>query len=222
MVRFSDVTAAYEGADNPVFSHLTFQVPMHGFLYLTGNSGVGKTTVLRLLMRELKPQSGEIFVNGQEIGRLKKRQIPLYRRQIGLVSQSIDLLEDKTVYENVELVKLALGAGKNDIRIQVAMALKFVGMDSFFSRYPGELSGGQRKKVCIARAIVNQPDLILADEPTANLDSDGSLEVMNLFAQLHRRGSTVIVATHDLAAIRPFDYPRLELYDNGTEDGKHN
>lgn len=211
MIVFQNVTFAYPNSEKNVLTNASFHVPLRDFQFLTGESGVGKTTILKLILKELEPQSGEIFLNGRKLSGIKKKDIPTYRRRIGLVSQDIGLLEDKTVYENVEIVKRAVGADNNTIRIQVAMALKSVGMDGYYQKYPSELSGGQQKKVCIARAIVNHPELLLADEPTGNLDPKSSMEIMDLFEGFHRQGMTLLIATHDMEALHKYDYSQIPL-----------
>ena len=213
MIVFQNVTFAYPNSEKNVLTNASFHVPLRDFQFLTGESGVGKTTILKLILKELEPQSGEIFLNGRKLSG-KKKDIPTYRRRIGLVSQDIGLLEDKTVYENVEIVKRAVGADNNTIRIQVAMALKSVGMDGYYQKYPSELSGGQQKKVCIARAIVNHPELLLADEPTGNLDPKSSMEIMDLFEGFHRQGMTLLIATHDMEALHKYDYSQIPLVKN--------
>lgn len=214
MIVFQNVTFAYPNSEKNVLTNASFHVPLRDFQFLTGESGVGKTTILKLILKELEPQSGEIFLNGRKLSGIKKKDIPTYRRRIGLVSQDIRLLEDKTVYENVEIVKRAVGADNNTIRIQVAMALKSVGMDGYYQKYPSELSGGQQKKVCIARAIVNHPELLLADEPTGNLDPKSSMEIMDLFEGFHRQGMTLLIATHDMEALHKYDYSQIPLVKN--------
>ena len=211
MIVFQNVTFAYPNSEKNVLTNASFHVPLRDFQFLTGESGVGKTTILKLILKELEPQSGEIFLNGRKLSGIKKKDIPTYRRRIGLVSQDIGLLEDKTVYENVEIVKRAVGADNNTIRIQVAMALKSVGMDGYYQKYPSELSGGQQKKVCIARAIVNHPELLLADEPTGNLDPKSSMEIMDLFEGFHRQGMTLLIATHDMEVLHKYDYSQIPL-----------
>ena len=211
MIVFQNVTFAYPNSEKNVLTNASFHVPLRDFQFLTGESGVGKTTILKLILKELEPQSGEIFLNGRKLSGIKKKDIPTYRRRIGLVSQDIGLLEDKTVYENVEIVKRAVGADNNTIRIQVAMALKSVGMEGYYQKYPSELSGGQQKKVCIARAIVNHPELLLADEPTGNLDPKSSMEIMDLFEGFHRQGMTLLIATHDMEALHKYDYSQIPL-----------
>ena len=211
MIVFQNVTFAYPTSDSKVLDHLNFHVPLRDFQFLTGVSGAGKTTILKLLLKELEPQSGDIYLNGRSLTRLKKKEIPLYRRRIGVVSQDMRLLEDKTVYENVEIVKRAVGADTATIRIQVAMALKSVGLDNVYQKYPSELSGGQQQRVCIARAIVNHPELLIADEPTGNLDPDSALEIMELLEGFHRQGMTLLVATHDREVLQKYPYLRISV-----------
>lgn len=209
MIVFQNVTFAYPGSDSNVLTNVNLHVPLRDFQFLTGASGVGKTTILKLLLKELEPQSGEIYLNGQPLSRIKKKEIPMYRRRIGVVSQNMGLLEEKTVYENVELVKRAVGADAGTIRVQVAMALKSVGMEEHYQKHPSELSGGQQQRVCIARAIVNHPELLVADEPTGNLDFGSSMEIMELLEGLHKQGMTLLVATHDTEVLHKYLYPQI-------------
>lgn len=211
MIVFQNVTFAYPTSDSRVLDNLSFHVPLRDFQFLTGVSGAGKTTILKLLLKELEPQSGAIYLNGRSLSRMKKREIPLYRRRIGVVSQDMRLLEDKTVYENVEIVKRAVGADNSTIRVQVAMALKSVGMEEAYQKYPSELSGGQQQRVCLARAIVNHPELLIADEPTGNLDSDSAIEIMELLEGFHRQGMTLLVATHDREVLQRYPYLRIPV-----------
>lgn len=211
MIVFQNVTFAYPASDSKVLDNLSFHVPLRDFQFMTGVSGAGKTTILKLILKELEPQSGVIYLNGRSLSQMKKREIPLYRRRIGVVSQNMRLLEDKTVYENVEIVKRAVGADSATIRIQVAMALKSVGLDNVYQKYPSELSGGQQQRVCIARAIVNHPELLIADEPTGNLDPNSALEIMELLEGFHRQGMTLLVATHDREVLQKYPYLRISV-----------
>lgn len=211
MIVFQNVTFAYPVSDKNVLTNVSFHVPLRDFQFLVGESGVGKTTILKLILKEIEPQSGAILLNGRNLSQIKKKEIPMYRRRIGFVSQDMGLLEDKTVYENVEIVKRAIGADNNTIRVQVAMALKSVGMDGDYQKYPAELSGGQQQRVCIARAIVNHPELLIADEPTGNLDSKTSMEIMDLLGALHRQGMTLLVATHDVEVLNKYDYLQIPM-----------
>ena len=211
MIVFQNVTFAYPASDSKVLDNLSFHVPIRDFQFLTGVSGAGKTTILKLILKELEPQSGVIYLNGRSLSQMKKREIPLYRRRIGVVSQNMRLLEDKTVYENVEIVKRAVGADTATIRIQVAMALKSVGLDNVYQKYPSELSGGQQQRVCIARAIVNHPELLIADEPTGNLDPNSALEIMEVLEGFHRQGMTLLVATHDREVLQKYPYLRISV-----------
>lgn len=211
MIVFQNVTFTYPVSDKNVLTNVSFHVPLRDFQFLVGESGVGKTTILKLILKEIEPQSGDILLNGRNLSQIKKKEIPMYRRRIGFVSQDMGLLEDKTVYENVEIVKRAIGADNNTIRVQVAMALKSVGMDGDYQKYPAELSGGQQQRVCIARAIVNHPELLIADEPTGNLDPKTSMEIMDLLGALHRQGMTLLVATHDVEVLNKYDYLQIPM-----------
>lgn len=220
MIVFQNVTFAYPTSNSKVLDNLSFHVPLRDFQFLTGVSGAGKTTIVKLLLKELEPQSGAIYLNGRRLSQMKRREIPLYRRRIGVVSRDMRLLEDKTVYENVEIVKRAVGAENSTIRVQVAMALKSVGLDNAYQRYPSELSGGQQQRVCIARAIVNHPELLIADEPTGNLDPDSAMEIMELLEGFHRQGMTLLVATHDREVLQKYPYLRISVGKLADEEEK--
>ncbi len=213
MVVFQNVTFTYPGMEKPTIKNMCFHLPVRGFVYLVGESGQGKTTMLKLIMKELSPEVGEIRVNGKKLSQIKRGKIPYYRRRIGIVSQDLGLLPDKTVYENVEIAKTILGLWKNRTGIQVAMALKIVGLEKEYNKYPNELSGGEKKKVCIARAIVNNPEMLLVDEPTGDLDPQSSLEIMKLFTEINRRGTAIIIATHDTYAMSVYEHPVFRIKD---------
>jgi len=172
------------------------------FVFLTGPSGAGKSTFLKLLFREERPTSGQIVVNGRNIGVLPDSQIPYLRRTIGVVFQDFKLIGRKTVFENIAFVQNVLGLPRNEQKRRAYQVLKRVGLHHQMNAYPDELSGGEQQRVAIARAIVNEPTLLLADEPTGNLDPMLSEEIMRLFAEINIRGTTVLVATHDFALIR--------------------
>jgi cell division transport system ATP-binding protein len=172
------------------------------FVFLTGASGAGKSTLLRLILCQEKPTSGQLRVGGRNPSRFSARQVQAYRRSIGFVFQDFKLIPRKTVFENVAFVPRVLGlAGVQQSR-RTFQVLKWVGLQHRMNAYPPELSGGEQQRVAIARALVNEPALVLADEPTGNLDPDLSLEIMNLFREINARGTTVVVATHDRELIR--------------------
>jgi len=172
------------------------------FVFLTGPSGAGKSTFLRLLFREETPSSGQILVNGRNISVLPPSQIPAFRRTVGVVFQDFKLIRRKTIFENVSFVQNVLGLPRSEQRRRAYQVLKRVGLHHQMNAYPDELSGGEQQRVAIARAIVNEPMLLLADEPTGNLDPVLAEEIMRLFAEIHIRGTTVLVATHDVELIR--------------------
>jgi cell division transport system ATP-binding protein len=181
---------------------LSLQVNKGEFIFLTGPSGAGKSTLLRLLLRRDVPNEGRLIVGGRNLAELSPRQVQAYRRSLGFVFQDFKLLPNKTVLENVALVPRVLGMPPTQQQRRTFQVLKWVGLQHRMNAYPLELSGGEQQRVSIARAIVNDPVIILADEPTGNLDPDLSLEIMNLFREINARGTTVVVATHDRELIR--------------------
>lgn len=181
---------------------LSLRIVKGDFVFLTGPSGAGKSTLLRLLLRRDVPSEGVLMVGGRNLAELTPRQIQAYRRLIGFVFQDFKLLPSKTVLENVALVPRVLGMARSQQQRRTFQVLKWVGLQHRMSAYPLELSGGEQQRVAIARAIVNDPVIILADEPTGNLDPDLSMEIMNLFREINARGTTVLVATHDRELIR--------------------
>ena len=172
------------------------------FVFLAGSSGAGKSTLLRLLLMQERPSEGELIVNGYNLAKLKRSEIQEYRRGIGFVFQDFKLVPSRTVLENISFVPEVQGVPLSQQRRRAFQVLKGVGLQHRMNAYPGELSGGEQQRIAIARALVNAPALILADEPTGNLDPDLSLEVMNLFREINAGGTTVLVATHDRELIR--------------------
>jgi len=172
-------------------------VPEGDFLFLVGPSGAGKSTLVRLLIREEKPTKGKIFVDGVELGRMKRRQLPHYRRKVGLVFQDFKLLPNLTVYENVAFALRVLGESDRLIRTRVAEAIDTVSLSGKEQTYPSHLSGGEQQRVAIARSLVHAPRFIIADEPTGNLDPATAWEIMQLFLRINARGATVVMATHN-------------------------
>jgi cell division transport system ATP-binding protein len=181
---------------------LSLRVEKGEFVFLTGPSGAGKSTLLRMLLRQEVPSEGTLVVGGRDLARLSTRQVQAYRRSVGFVFQDFKLLPNKTVHENIAFVPRVLGMAPAQQQRRAFQVLKWVGLQHRMNAFPLELSGGEQQRIAIARALVNDPIIILADEPTGNLDPDLSLEIMNLFREINARGTTVLVATHDRELIR--------------------
>ena len=184
------------------------------FVFLVGPSGAGKSTFIRLISREIEPTSGQILVDGVDVMKLKRGDIPYLRRQLGIVFQDFRLLNDRTAYENVAFTMQVIEAPSHKIRQRVDEVLELVGLKGRGDNYPGEMSGGEQQRVAIARAIVNDPLLVIADEPTGNLDPETSKEIMEIFTQINSRGTTILMATHDKTMV---DYmqKRVIALENG-------
>ena len=210
MIRFNRVSKRYQNGHDAL-DNTSFSVEQGQMVFLTGHSGAGKSTLLRLISLLDRPSSGTIEINGVELLQLSGRKIPLYRRGLGVVFQEHRLLFDRSVYENVALPLRVASYSPLEIRRRVQAALDRVALLSKESLNPQELSGGEQQRVGIARAIVNTPTILLADEPTGNLDPKLSEEVMGLFQQFNQFGTTVLVATHDLALVEKMGNPNLEL-----------
>lgn len=201
MIRFDQVSKRYPGG-HEALSRLSFELERAEMVFLTGHSGAGKSTLLKLMMLMERPSQGQVFVNGQNLNRLSTRQIPQLRRQIGVVFQNHQLLFDRSVYDNVALPLLIEGYNPTEAGRRVRAALDKVGLLNKEKQNPIVLSGGEQQRVGIARAVVNKPKLLLADEPTGNLDPALSEEIMSLFQQFNDVGVTVLIASHDIALVR--------------------
>jgi len=202
MIQIFNVSKTYKGEVTvQALKNISLHIKRGEFVFLVGPSGAGKSTLTRLLIREELPTEGQIMVNGKSLLRLRKREIPYYRRKIGFIFQDFRLLMDRTVYENVAFAMEAMEFPWNEVKEKVPAVLEMVGLQDKINAYPHQLSGGQQQRICIARAIVNNPLMIIADEPTGNLDPDTSWEVMNILQAINKRGTTVIVATHDRESV---------------------
>jgi cell division transport system ATP-binding protein len=210
MIQLFAVSKKY-GAFREALVDVTFGIAPGEFVFLTGPSGAGKSTLLRLLFLEEPPSSGQILVNGRNIGVLPHSQVPYLRRTMGVVFQDFKLIARKTVFENISFVQNVLGLARAEQKRRAYHVLKRVGLHHQMNAYPDELSGGEQQRVAIARAIVNEPTVLLADEPTGNLDPVLAEEIMRLFVEINIRGTTVVVATHDLEMIRRMGKRTLTL-----------
>jgi cell division transport system ATP-binding protein len=200
VIELENVTKVY-GTDVTALDRLSFTVEKGEFVFLTGPSGAGKSTLLRLLLRQEVPTEGTLRVGGRELAALSTSEVQAYRRSLGVVFQDFKLIPTKTVFENVAFVMRVLGTPVDQQRRRTYQVLKWVGLQHRALAYPPELSGGEQQRIAIARALVNEPQVVLADEPTGNLDPDLSLEIMDVFRDINASGTTVLVATHDRALI---------------------
>ncbi|MDI3310625.1 MAG: cell division ATP-binding protein FtsE [Thermoanaerobacterium sp.] len=195
MIKFVGVSKKYKN-DIIAVSNINFTIDSGEFVFLVGPSGAGKSTILKLLLREEIPTTGSIFVDKKDITKLKRKEVPYLRRNIGVVFQDFKLLPNKTVYENIAFALQIVEAEPKYIRRRVPMVLSLVGLSDRANSYPQQLSGGEQQRVSIARAIVNEPSILVADEPTGNLDPDTSWEIVKLLSEINKRGTTVIMSTH--------------------------
>ncbi len=196
MIHFYRVSKHYPGGQRAL-DDITFQIERGEFVFLTGPSGAGKTTLLRLIFRQEVPTSGQILVNGRNVASLPRRKIPFLRRTMGVVFQDFRLIARKTVFENVSYLPRVLGLDRQRQRRLAHETLRRVGLAHRMKAFPLELSGGEQQRVAIARALVNQPEILVADEPTGNLDPEMAREIFEIFLEINRRGTTVLLATHD-------------------------
>lgn len=213
MIEFNDVGLRY--GDGPeILKNVSFSIAPGSFHFLTGPSGAGKTSLLRLLLLSLRPTSGRISMFDEDVTDLKRDRLLALRRHIGIVFQEFRLLDHLTTYENVALPLRVLRQTDDQYRANVEELLDWVGLGDRMDAHPPVLSGGEKQRAAIARAVIARPDILLADEPTGNVDPELSERLVHLFAELNRMGTTIIIATHDLSMLKKFDYPRM-LLDEG-------
>lgn len=214
MIKFTKVEKQYSDG-NKSLKDINLKVDQGEFVFLVGHSGAGKSSILKLITREEKITNGRVIVNKENITNIKNSALHKYRRNIGIVFQDYRLIKEKTVYENVELALRVVGEKSKNIKPKVMEALESVGIAHKYKKYPDELSGGECQRVGIARAIVNNPSIIIADECTGNLDMDNSISIMELLDEINKKGVTVIMATHNLDLVREFPRRIVKI-----EDGK--
>ncbi len=201
MITLEHVSKAYS-AGVPALNDVNLEIEEGEFVFIVGDSGSGKSTLIKLLLKELDPTEGTIIINGKYLNKIHRRQIPKFRRNIGVVFQDFRLLKDRNVYENIAFAQKVIGEPSSRIRKRVPMMLSMVGLAPKYRSYPRQLSGGEQQRVAIARALVNEPKILLADEPTGNLDNNNAWEIMKLLEEINSKGTTVVVVTHNLEIVK--------------------
>lgn len=201
MIVLENVVKSYPNGVGAI-NGISMNIKRGEFVFIVGDSGSGKSTLIKLLLKELEPTEGRIRVNGVNLARMRKRAIPRYRRKIGCVFQDFRLLKDRNVYENVAFAQRVIGMPVKAMRRKVPAVLSVVGLAAKYKSYPKEISGGEQQRVAIARALVNEPKILLADEPTGNLDAHNAWEIMKLLDEINQRGTTVLVVTHNQEIVR--------------------
>jgi cell division transport system ATP-binding protein len=213
MIRFENVTKKYSGTKRPAIDSMDLEVARGEFVFLVGASGSGKSSCLRLILKEEKPTAGSIFVLGNDLGSISSRKIPYFRRNVGVVFQDFRLLPNKTVFQNVAFTLQVIGKSRGYVQEAVPDVLKMVGLETKADRLPHELSGGEQQRVAIARAVVNKPQILLADEPTGNLDPATSAGIMQILERINAGGTTVLMATHEAGIVDKMQRRVIELVD---------
>ena len=203
MITLENVSKSY-AKGQPALNDVSLHIDKGEFVFIVGNSGSGKSTLIKLLLKELEPTSGTIIVNDQNLGKMKRRKVPKYRRGVGVVFQDFRLLKDRNVYENVAFAQRVIERPNRVIKKRVPEILTLVGLAEKYKSFPRELSGGEQQRVALARALVNRPNILLADEPTGNLDPKNSLEIMKLLEEINERGTTVLVVPHNREIVNSF------------------
>jgi len=201
MISLEHVSKSYT-AGIPALNDINIEIEDGEFVFIMGDSGSGKSTLIKILLKELEPSEGKVTVNNFNLARVRRRSIPKFRRNIGVVFQDFRLLKDRNIYDNVAFAMKVVGAPTREIKRRVPMMLSLVGLAAKYKSFPRQISGGEQQRVAIARALVNEPKILLADEPTGNLDSNNAWEIMRLLEEINRRGTTVVVVTHNTDIVR--------------------
>ena len=201
MIKLEHVSKSYS-AGIPALNDVNLEIEDGEFVFIVGDSGSGKSTLIKLLLKELEPTEGVITVDGKVLSKIKRKQVPKYRRNVGVVFQDFRLLKDRNVYDNVAFAQKVVGESNSHIRKKVPIMLSTVGLAAKYRSFPRQLSGGEQQRVAIARALINEPDILLADEPTGNLDNNNAWEIMKLLEEINAKGTTVLVVTHNLEIVK--------------------
>ena len=201
MIKLEHVSKSYT-AGIPALNDVSLDIEEGEFVFIVGDSGSGKSTLIKLLLKELQPTEGTITINNKKLNKIKRRQIPKFRRNIGVVFQDFRLLKDRNIYDNVAFAQKVIGESNRSIKKNVPSMLSMVGLAAKYRSYPRQLSGGEQQRVAIARALINEPKILLADEPTGNLDNHNAWEIMKLLEEINSRGTTVVVVTHNLEIVK--------------------
>ena len=201
MIELREVTKEYSKGV-AALNGINLKIEQGEFVFIVGDSGSGKSTLIKLIMKELEPTSGTIIVNGNNLSRMKHRKVAMYRRNIGVVFQDFRLLKDRNIYDNVAFAQKVIGESNRSIKKNVPLMLSMVGLAAKYRSYPKQLSGGEQQRVAIARALINRPKILLADEPTGNLDNNNAWEIMKLMEEINNNGTTVVVVTHNLEIVK--------------------
>ena len=196
MIKLEHVSKSYS-AGIPALNDVSLNIEEGEFVFIVGDSGSGKSTLIKLLLKELEPTEGTITINGQKLNKIRRRQIPKFRRKIGVVFQDFRLLKDRNIYDNVAFAQKVIGESTRSIKKNVPLMLSMVGLLDKYKAFPNELSGGEQQRIAIARALVNKPAILLCDEPTGNLDPETSWDIMRIFSEINESGTTIVMATHD-------------------------
>ena len=201
MIKLEHVSKSYS-AGIPALNDVSLNIEEGEFVFIVGDSGSGKSTLIKLLLKELEPTEGTITINGRKLNKIRRRQIPKFRRNIGVVFQDFRLLKDRNIYDNVAFAQKVIGESNRSIKKKVPKLLSMVGLAAKYRSYPRQLSGGEQQRVAIARALINKPKILLADEPTGNLDANNAWEIMKLMEEINEQGTTVVVVTHNLEIVK--------------------